>query len=71
MYTAGHNVVVYNVEDKSQYFLAGKRPYRINTIIGSEGTESITAISVSPGKKYLAICERGEKAKCRILDIQT
>jgi hypothetical protein len=69
MYTAGHNVVVYNTEDKSQYFLAGNHHYRFNMSIGSEGTEGITCISVSPGKKYLAICEKADKAKCRILDI--
>ena len=37
MYTAGHNIVVYNVEDKSQYFLSG-----------SEGTMGISTIAISP-----------------------
>lgn len=60
VYTAGHNVVVYNTEDKSQYFYAG-----------SEGTKGITAISLSPGKGYIAICEKGEKAQCSIFDTNT
>lgn len=60
VYTAGHNVVVYNTEDKSQYFYAG-----------SEGTQGITAISLSPQKGYIAICEKGEKAQCSIFDTQT
>jgi WD40 repeat protein len=60
VYPAGHNVVVYNMEDKSQYFYAG-----------SEGSEGITAITVSPGKKYIAICERSDKAQCYIFDTTT
>lgn len=60
VYTAGHNVVVYNTEDKSQYFYSG-----------SEGTKGITAISLSPGKKHIAICERGAKAQCSIFDTAT
>jgi hypothetical protein len=44
VYTAGHNVVVYNTEDKSQYFYSG-----------SEGTKGITAISLSPLKRHIAI----------------
>ncbi|CAI2371694.1 unnamed protein product [Moneuplotes crassus] len=60
VYTAGHNVVVYNTEDKSQYFYAG-----------SEGTQGITAISLSPNKGYIAICEKADKAQCSIFDTNT
>ncbi len=49
VYTAGNNVVVYSAEDKSQYFYSG-----------NEDTQGITAITVSPGGKYIAICERDE-----------
>jgi hypothetical protein len=59
VYTAGHNVVVYSTEDKSQYFYNG-----------NEETQGITAITVSFKKKYIAICERDEKkgAQCSIHD---
>lgn len=72
MYAAGHNIVVYNTEDKSQYFLSGKNFVGVTPAVGSENTEGITAIAVSPMKKqYIAICERGEKAQCVIFDIHT
>ena len=58
MYSSGHNMVIYNIEDRSQSFLAGK-----------DGTEGITCVSISPSKKYLAICERGERAICMIYDV--
>jgi len=60
VYTAGHNIVVYNTEDKSQYFYAG-----------SENTKGISAISLSPNKGYIAICEKAEKAQCSIYDTNT
>ena len=60
LYVAGHNVVVYSTDEKNQYFLEG-----------SENVEAITAIAVSPSKRFLAICERAEKARCVIYDIHT
>jgi len=36
VYTAGHNVVVYSTDDKSQFFYSG-----------SEETQGITAVTVS------------------------
>ena len=60
VYTAGHNVVVYSTDDKSQFFYSG-----------SEETQGITAITVSQNKKYIAICERDVKkgAQCTIFDV--
>jgi len=49
LYVAGHNVIIFNPEESSQYFIQG-----------SEGTECINFITISPGKKFLAICEKGE-----------
>eukprot|EP00292_Cryptomonas_paramecium_P033281 CAMPEP_0113666006 /NCGR_PEP_ID=MMETSP0038_2-20120614/2625_1 /TAXON_ID=2898 /ORGANISM="Cryptomonas paramecium" /LENGTH=79 /DNA_ID=CAMNT_0000581431 /DNA_START=125 /DNA_END=361 /DNA_ORIENTATION=- /assembly_acc=CAM_ASM_000170 len=49
IYAAGHNTVVYNTENRSQKFLAG-----------TEKTEEITAITVSPNKKFAAVAERSE-----------
>lgn len=48
LYVAGHNVIIYNIDEKSQHFISG-----------CEGSEGINAISVSPQQRYLAICERG------------
>ena len=58
LYTAGHNVVVYSTDEKNQYFLPGR-----------ENTEKITAIAVSRSKKYLAVCEKANRAVCTIYDI--
>jgi cilia- and flagella-associated protein 57 len=53
-------VIVYSVDDKSQFFYSG-----------SEETQGITAISVSFNKKYIAICERDELkgAQCSIFEV--
>jgi cilia- and flagella-associated protein 57 len=48
LYVVGHNVVIYNIDEKSQHFIPG-----------TEGTEGINAISVSQNARYLAVCERG------------
>jgi len=37
--------------------------------VGVEGSEGITAITVSPSRKYVAICEKSERALCLIWDI--
>ena len=64
LYTAGHNVVISSTTEKNQYFLPGQ-----------EGTEKITAITVSASKRYLAICERTTKIEggglCTIYDINS
>jgi hypothetical protein len=49
LYVAGHNVIIYNVEDNTQFFIPG-----------SEGTEGINFITVSPTNRFLAICEKGD-----------
>jgi WD40 repeat protein len=40
-------------------------------IQGIEGSECITALDLSPSKKLLAVCERAERAICRIFDTST
>ena len=35
-------------------------------LIGIEGSEGITALAVSPSKKYLAVCEKAERAICTV-----
>lgn len=39
--------------------------------IGVEGSEGITAITVSQAKKSLAICEKAERAVCIVYDLTT
>ena len=63
LYPAGHNVVIFNTEQKTQRFISG-----------TEKTEGITAIAVSPNKKYVAVAERaaeGEKALVTVFDLHT
>ena len=60
IYPCGHNIVIYNMDDRSQKYIQG-----------IEGTECITALDLSPSKRLLAVCERAERAICRIFDVQT
>jgi cilia- and flagella-associated protein 57 len=48
-YVCGHNVVLYDMETKTQRY-----------ILGVEGSQSITAIAIHPNKRYLAVCERAK-----------
>ena len=34
-----------------------------------EGSEGISSITVSPSKKFVAICEKAERALCMVWDI--
>ena len=38
-------------------------------LAGVEGSEGISSITVSPSKKYVAICEKAERALCMVWDI--
>jgi cilia- and flagella-associated protein 57 len=58
LYVCGHNVVIYSFEDKSQIFIPG-----------TEGSEGISALSLSKSKRFLAVCEKSERAFCSIYDI--
>jgi WD40 repeat protein len=60
LYTAGHNVVLYNTEDKTMYFFSGQ-----------EGTLGITSVALSPLKRYLAVAERAERALVTVYDVHT
>lgn len=61
MYVAGHNVIIFNPEENE-----GTQQF----IPGSEGTECINFITISPAKKFLAICERGDvRAQCTIYNM--
>jgi hypothetical protein len=58
LYPCGHNVIIHNIDDKSQRYIPG-----------IEGSEGISALAVSPSKRYLAMCERSERALCRVFDL--
>ena len=63
IYPAGHNIVIFNTEQKTQKFIPG-----------TENTEGITAMAVSPNRKWVAVAERakeGEKAQVTIFDLHT
>jgi len=63
LYPAGHNVVIFNAEQKNQKFIPG-----------TDNTEGITAMAVSPNHKYVAVAERakeGEKAQVTVFDLHT
>jgi cilia- and flagella-associated protein 57 len=49
LYLAGHNMVIFNVDDPQQSFIAA-----------SEGTAGVNHIAMSHTKRYLAICEKGK-----------
>ena len=38
-------------------------------IPGTEGSEGITTMTLSPSKRYLAVCEKAERALCIIYDM--
>lgn len=58
LYIAGHNVILYDPDEKKQTFIPG-----------SETSDGINFITVSSCKRFLAICERGEvKATVTIHD---
>ncbi len=58
LYPCGHNIVIYNLDDKSQVYIPGV-----------EGSEGITTLALSPSRRFLAVCERAEKALCLIYDL--
>jgi len=49
VYTAGNQLIFYNIDEEKQTF---NNP--------NEKTQKITALAVSPTKKYLAIAEQAE-----------
>ena len=60
VYPAGHNTVVYNTDTRTQKFIQG-----------SEDTEGITAITLSPSRRYVAVAERAERAMVNVYDLHT
>uniref|UniRef100_H3GFR1 Uncharacterized protein n=1 Tax=Phytophthora ramorum TaxID=164328 RepID=H3GFR1_PHYRM len=61
VYPCGHNVIVYNLESKEQQFLHG---------VETSG-HGITALAVSPNKRYVAVAEQADRAVVHIHDLNT
>lgn len=60
MYPAGRTLVFYSTDNKTQRFIQG-----------TEGTEGITALAVSPSRKYVAVAEKAEKGMITVFDLTT
>lgn len=60
IYTAGHNVVIYNAEDKHMQFFPGL-----------EVTVAITCVTLSPLRRHLAVAEKAEPAIIVVYDTHT
>jgi hypothetical protein len=52
VYPSGTSCVLYNMEQKSQKFIQA-----------SEKSRGLTAMAVSPNRRYIAVAERGDKEK--------
>jgi WD40 repeat protein len=67
LYPVGHTVVIHNLDTKVQRFIQGSHG---SASVGKP--PEITALAVSPNKRFVAIGEKGaEKATCTIYDIRT
>ena len=60
LYPAGHNTVIYSMENRTQKFLPG-----------TEKTEEITAVAVSPNKKFAAVAEKSDKGAITVFDLHS
>ena len=60
VYPAGANCILYNIDQKAQKFIPG-----------SEKSEGMTAIAVSPNRRYVAIAEKGDKPTITIYDLHS
>lgn len=60
MYHAGRTLVLYSTDTRTQRFIQG-----------TETTDGITALALSPSRKYLAIAERAERGLITVYDLTT
>ncbi|KAG7481579.1 hypothetical protein MATL_G00068090 [Megalops atlanticus] len=59
IFPSGNNCVRYNIDQKWQRFIPG-----------TEKSQSIQALALSPNRRYLAVSERGEKGTITVYDLQ-
>jgi WD40 repeat protein len=60
LYPCGHNIIIYHTDEKTQKYIPG-----------IEGSEGISALAISPSKKFLAVAETAERAICCVYDLHT
>eukprot|EP00002_Diphylleia_rotans_P000166 TRINITY_DN1008_c0_g1_i4.p1 TRINITY_DN1008_c0_g1~~TRINITY_DN1008_c0_g1_i4.p1 ORF type:complete len:1179 (-),score=303.89 TRINITY_DN1008_c0_g1_i4:414-3950(-) len=60
IYPAGQNIISYNTEQKIQKFIPG-----------TEKTDGIVAMCISPNRRYCAISERADKGMITIFDLHS
>jgi len=60
VYPAGHHTIVLNKDTRAQTFIPA-----------TEGGAGITAMCVSPSKRYIAIAERGQRGMVSVYDMQS
>jgi len=60
IYPSGSNCILYNIDNKTQKFISS-----LDKSLG------MTAMAVTPNKRYVAVAEKGEKATITIYDLQT
>lgn len=60
LYPAGANLVLYNIDQKTQRFIST-----------GEGSGKFTCMAVSPNRRYVAIAEKGERPTVTVCDLQT
>ncbi|KAL5016238.1 hypothetical protein ScPMuIL_005827 [Solemya velum] len=60
LYPAGANCILYNIDQKVQKFIPG-----------TDKSEGMTAVTVSPNRRYVAIAEKGEKPTIAIYDLHS
>jgi len=58
VYPSGASCILYNIDQKLQKFIPA-----------SDKTDGMTAMAVSPNRRYVAIAEKGEKATITIYDL--
>uniref|UniRef100_K3X1G7 Uncharacterized protein n=1 Tax=Globisporangium ultimum (strain ATCC 200006 / CBS 805.95 / DAOM BR144) TaxID=431595 RepID=K3X1G7_GLOUD len=59
-YPAGHNLVIYSLDEKRQKF-----------ITGTENTEGITSIAIASNRRFIAVAEKSDRGLVSIYDLKT
>ena len=60
VYPAGSNCILYNIDQRTQKFIGG-----------TEGSNCMAALAVSPNRRYVAIAEKGEKPAITVYDLHS
>ncbi|XP_055956153.1 cilia- and flagella-associated protein 57 [Patella vulgata] len=60
VYPAGSNCILYNIDQKTQRFIPG-----------TDKSDGMTCLAVSPNRRYVAIAEKGEKPTITVYDLHS